>query len=184
LRAFAVPVVLLSLAGGAVTAAGAFAGTAATQREQVAAVATGSDVRVLLPPRPTSRLGFPAADSAVPYAQIDGVRAAASVLRQDVTLGQTPVVLTALPTDRVADVVRAPSGLGLTAVAARLAPADDDGGRPGAGIALPAGAATLELDVRVRAEVPPDVLEVTQRQAETAAELMRSEGLTEEEIAD
>ncbi|MEE6273062.1 FtsX-like permease family protein [Georgenia sp. MJ206] len=214
LRAYAVPVVLLSLAAGAATTAGTFAGTTATQREQVAGVATGTDVRVLLPARPTSRLGFPSADAAAPYAGIDGVSAAASVLRQDATLGQTPVVLTALPSDRVADVVRAPAGLGLAGAVARLVPAaggdgggtggagDDDGARgdgppgdedgstaastdgdsPRRGIALPAGAASLELDVRVRAEVPADVLALQAEQSAAYAEVLRAQGATEEEV--
>ncbi|MFC4554095.1 FtsX-like permease family protein [Georgenia faecalis] len=187
LRAYAVPVVLLSLAAGAVTSAGAFAGTTATQREQAAGLATGSDVRVHLPPRPTARLGFPVADSAVPYARIEGVAAAASVLRQDATLGQAPVTLTALPTHRVADVVRAPAGLGLAAAVERLVPAprDDDAGDvtpPGVGLALPAGTAALELEVRVRADVPADVLARRAEDAEAYAEILRTEGATEEEV--
>src|SRR5690606_2368098 len=63
-RAYAVPLVLVVLAVGTTTVASSFAGATAMQREHVAALATGTDVRVTVPVRAG---GPPQALSAVPY---------------------------------------------------------------------------------------------------------------------
>lgn len=139
----AVPVVLLVLAVGTVSVAGAYAGSVAQHRSALDRLATGSDVGVTLPPEASARSGDPRASSSAPYAELDGVTAAASVVRASPVLGERPVELTALPMDLAPEVVRGP--VTVDAHAGELVADVLDDARP----VLPAGASTVLLEVRV-----------------------------------
>lgn len=151
-RAYAVPLVLIVLAAASTTVAAAFAGATATQREQVAALSTGTDVRVSVPTGATSRLAEPRALSALPYTELDGVAGAGTVLRSGGTFGELPVAVTALDTARLGEVVRAPQQIGLAEAAVDLAPTTPPG------ILVPAGTQTLELTVRTHVRTPEQTL--------------------------
>ncbi|WP_330998322.1 ABC transporter permease [Georgenia wutianyii] len=176
-RAYAVPLVLVVLTVGATTVSASFAGATAVQREHVAALATGADVRVELPAGTTSRLARPQSVSAVPYRELPGVSAAGVVLREAGRFGEVPVALTALPAGRLDDLTRLPDGLGLTGATAGLATAAP-------GVALPDGARALDVTVRASlaaAEGAQDVLEA--EAASLLDRLVTLDGLSPEEAA-
>ncbi|WP_193311426.1 FtsX-like permease family protein [Georgenia satyanarayanai] len=167
-RAYAVPLVLVVLAVGTTTVASSFAGATAVQREHVAALATGTDVRVTVPAPSTAR--EPQAVSAAPYREIAGVRSAGSVLRATGTFGELPLAVTALDTARLAEVARVP-GDAVTGLA------------PGAwGTALPAGTRTLDLTLRARLGLSAAAREAEEVMLESAREYyVEALGVTEEE---
>ncbi|MCM3662358.1 hypothetical protein M3148_15365 [Georgenia satyanarayanai] len=144
-RAYAVPLVLVVLAVGTATVASSFAGATAVQREHVAALSTGTDVRVTVPAGAGGP--EPQALSAVPYREVAGVRGAGAVLRGTGTFGELPLAVTALDTTRLEEVARVPGG-----AVAGLAPATR-------GVALPPGAQTLDLTLRAQLGLPPGALE-------------------------
>ncbi|WP_324650755.1 ABC transporter permease [Georgenia sp. H159] len=174
-RAYAVPLVLVVLAVGATTVASSFAGATAVQREHVAALGTGTDVRVGVPVGATSRQALPQSVSAAPYRELDGVAGAGSVLRGSGTFGELPVAVTALNSRRAGEVVRAPDGLPVADAVADLAPAE-------VGLPLPTGARTLELTVRARLGYTADARATAQAREEAHRDyLVSRENLTEEE---
>ncbi|WP_413451113.1 FtsX-like permease family protein [Georgenia phoenicis] len=175
-RAYAVPLVLVVLAVGATTVASAFAGATAVQREHVAALATGTDVRVTVPAGATSRLAVPQAVRAAPYRELPGVAAAGTVLRGGGTLGELPVAVTALDTARLEEVTRLPEGLELAAADA-LAPARE-------GVPLPAGAQTVEITLRAALGVTAEAQAAEEEQRAALRQYyVEVEGLTEEEAS-
>lgn len=173
-RAYAVPLVLVVLAAGATTVAGSFAGATAVQREHVAALDTGADVRVTVPTGATSRLAAPQAVSALPYRELAGVAEAGVVLRAPATFGELPVAVAALDTARVAEVTRVPEQVGLAAAVEDLAPAEP-------GPRLPAGTETLELTVRAQHDYAEGVLAEAEASATEARGFIVAQGFTEEE---
>lgn len=173
-RAYAVPLVLVVLAAATGTVAASFAGATFTQRDHVAALSTGTDVRVRVPTGATSRLAGPQAVSAAPYAELGGVTAAGSVLRGGATFGDLPVALTAMDTARVEDVMRVPEQVDLT-VAGGLRTWE----APGA--VVPAGTEQLELTVRARAGFTDAVLAGRQESAAREVEMLVEQGLSEDE---
>ena len=178
-RAYAVPLVLIVLAAASTTVAAAFAGATATQREQVAALSAGTDVRVSVPTGATSRLAEPRAPSALPYTGLDGVAAAGTVLRAVGTFGELPVAVTALDTARVAQIVRAPQELGLVAAASELAPTTSPG------VVVPAGTESLELTARAHLRTPERTLADEAEMLENERRYYVEElGFTEDETDD
>lgn len=175
-RAYAVPLVLVVLAVGATTVASSFAGVTAVQREQVAALEAGSDVRVTVPVGSTARLAQPQSVSAVPYRELAGVSDAGVVLRADGTFGELPVAVTALDTRR--DVATVPGAAGVADAVPSLA-AD----RPG--IALPAGTRSIELTVRAQLGITAGALAAEEEQLASMREYYTEvEGLPEEDAED
>ncbi|MEE6289156.1 FtsX-like permease family protein [Georgenia sp. MJ173] len=174
-RAYAVPLVLVVLAAAATTVASSFAGATVTQREQVSALAVGTDVRVTVPTGATSRLAQPQSVSALPYAGLAGVEGAGVVLRGSGTFGELPVAVTALDTARLTEVMRVPERSGLGPASAGLAP------EAGAGIVVPAGTETLELTVRALVATTPEALAAEEESRQSEREYLLSEGLTEAE---
>lgn len=172
-RAYAVPLVLVVLAVGATTVASSFAGATAVQREHVAALATGTDVRVTVPARATSRLAVPQAVAVAPYAQIDGVTAAGAVLRGGGSFGELPVAVTALDTARLEELARLPGALELTG----------DGLAPERrGVPLPAGVERLDLTLRAALGLTAEARAAEEEQRAAMREYyVEVEGLTEEE---
>ena len=176
-RAYAVPLVLVVLAVGATTVSASFAGATAVQREHVAALATGADVRVELPAGTTSRLARPQSVSAAPYRELPGVSAAGVVLREAGRFGELPVTLTALPAGRVGELTRLPDGLGLTGAADGLTAAAP-------GIALPDGARSVDVMVRASLAAPAGAEDVLAAEAAALLDhLVTVEGLSAEEAA-
>lgn len=143
LRAYAVPVVLLVLAAGSVTTAAAFAGATQVQRQQVAALDVGTDVRIELSAGATTRAASPDAPASYPYQELHGVAAAGTARAERVTFGQLPVELLALDAGRIGDLVVAPAGLDLRAADALAA---EPAGWP---VHTADGTAVLELTARV-----------------------------------
>jgi len=173
-RAYAVPLVLVVLAVGTTTVASTFAGATTTQREQVAAIDTGSDVRVTVPTGAASRLATPRSVSAVPFRELPGVAGAGVVLRGPGGFGELPVAVTALDTARLDELVRAPEEVGLGTAAAELAPAEP-------GPWLPAGTGTAELTVRAQLGYAQGALEDAEAFAAENREFLLAQGLSEEE---
>ncbi|WP_299278111.1 FtsX-like permease family protein [uncultured Georgenia sp.] len=174
-RAYAVPLVLVVLAVGATTVASSFAGATTVQRDHVAALATGADVRVTVPTGATSRPAEPRALSAAPYAELPGVAGAGAVLRGSGTFGELPVAVTALDTTRTEELMRVPEQVAVAGAAEGLAPDE-------AGIALPAGAQSLEVTVRAHLDHSASARETRAAvEAQYREYLVRLEGLSEEE---
>lgn len=173
-RAYAVPLVLIVLAAASGTVAASFAGATFTQRDHVAALSTGTDVRVSMPAGATSRLASPQAVSTTPYTELDGVTAAGSVLRGAATFGELPVALTALDAPRVAELMRVPEQIDLTA-AGGLRTWDAPG------VVVPAGTEELELTVRARAGFLQTVLDEHAQHAEYQLDELLDAGYSEDE---
>ena len=168
-RAYAVPLVLVVLAVGTTTVASSFAGATAVQREHVAALATGTDVRVTVPVTTTPE---PRAVAAAPYRDIPGVRDAGSVLRSTGTFGELPLTVTALDTARLEELARMP-GDAVTG----LAPA-------GAwGRVLPGGAQILDVTLRAQLGLSAEALEAEEAMRESTREYyLEVMGVPEDEV--
>ena len=147
----AAAVVLLVLAVGTAGVAASYAASVAQHRDDLAALGAGADVTVAVPGGDTPDRDV--ATSAVPYADLADVTAAASVLRSDGTIADGQVALTALPVAQAGAVVRAPVDLGPHGAA--LTGSADPGTRP----ALGGGARTLELELRVALSPAPGAAE-------------------------
>lgn len=133
---YVVPVVLLVLAGGSATLAGAFAETSGRFQEDVALLRTGTDVRVALPPG--------AEGDAAPFSAIVGVSAAVPVLAADVAVDGSPsTTLLAMAAADLPEVVRAPGGSFDAAGIAAAIDRSPFAAAPG----LPAGARTVTATV-------------------------------------
>lgn len=141
----AAAVVLLVLAVGTVSVAAAYAASVQRHRADLAALESGSDVRVVLGSAAGARGPGATAVPSAPYADLADVTAAASVLRDAATIADGPVAVTALPVSRADAVVRAPVDLGPHVEALTEPAASGADARP----VLPAGAAALEVEVRV-----------------------------------
>lgn len=168
-RAYAVPLVLVVLAVGTTTIASSFAGATAVQREHVAALATGTDVRLTVPVTTTPE---PRAVAAAPYRDIPGVRDAGSVLRSTGTFGELPLTVTALDAARLEELARMP-GDAVTG----LAPA-------GAwGRVLPGGAQILDVTLRAQLGLSAEALEAEEAMRESTREYyLEVMGVPEDEV--
>lgn len=148
----AVPVVLVVLAAGSGTLAGAYAGTTGSLRTSVAELRTGADVRVVTDGAVTVA-GTSNPPLVADYAALDGASGASSVLDVPGVLGEDPLALLALDADAADDVVASVDPAELTA-GLRGDTAD-------LGVSLPDGTERLALDVT--ASVAPTV-EITPEQ--------------------
>lgn len=173
---YVVPVVLLVLAGGAATLAGGYTGTAERLRADVDVLANGADVRVTAPengpldPAPYL-LGGPG-DASGP----DAVAAAPALATTGYSDGR-PVTMLALPAAALPAVMRAPTEvLDVDRVAGALAgdpfataPALPDDARdvsltvsgwirPAAGVIMPAGGPSHELEMSMVLAAPDGTL--------------------------
>ncbi|MBD5787011.1 hypothetical protein IF650_12560 [Cellulosimicrobium terreum] len=152
----AVPVVLVVLASGAATLAGAYAGTTTSTRAAVAELRTGADVRVATGgPASVSETANPPVVAR--YAALDGATGATSVLRSSAVLGEDPVALLALDAGGAQDVLSLPAGT-VTAEDLTGGLVDSDALT---GLDLPDDATGLSLDVTasvsLEGEVTPDM---------------------------
>lgn len=148
----AVPVVLVVLAAGSGTLAGAYAGTTETLRTSVAELRTGADVRVVT--GGASTVGGTANPPVVAeYAGLEGAAAASSVLELPGVVGEDPLTLLALDTDVAADVLSVPPG---TVDVARLAGGLRDDAAD-LGVPLPEDATGLAVDLTTSVAVTVDV---------------------------
>ncbi|MCD5346336.1 FtsX-like permease family protein [Agromyces sp. S2-1-8] len=139
---FASASLVAMLAIGGLTLAAAFAGAWQSVDAKAAALANGAEVRVALPGRDTVQAPDPLA-FADPFGELPGVTVDAPVFRGEVRLGSDPATLVAAPATGLDG---AAPGTGLAAASAALAES-----AAGAGVPLPEGAATLEVEVGVRA---------------------------------
>ncbi|MBD8078135.1 ABC transporter permease [Cellulosimicrobium arenosum] len=151
----AVPVVLVVLASGAATLAGAYAGTTASSRAAVDELRAGTDVRVVTGGGATvTQTENPPVVAR--YAALDGARGATSVLRSSGVLGEDPVALLALDAEAAPDVLRLPVGMSADDVTGDLRDPSAD-----LGAALPDGATGMSVDVTAAVslteEVTPDL---------------------------
>lgn len=139
---FASASLVAMLAIGGLTLAAAFAGAWQSVDEKAAALANGAELRVALPGRDTVTEPDPAAFDD-PFADVPGVTVDAPVFRGEVRLGSDPATLVAAS---AAELERVAPGTGLSSAAPALAASGD-----AAGVALPDGAATLDVEVGIRA---------------------------------
>lgn len=147
---YAVPVVLTVLAVGTTTVSSMYAATSASLRASLADLGQGAPIRAELAPSPATRAGTGFPD----VTDIEGVDVAIPVWTTDSRLGESDLVLTALPTALLGDVALLPPGSMDPAEATALA-ADD----PGVGLDFSAGARELSLDLTVDTSLTPEILE-------------------------
>ena len=141
----AVPVVLVVLAAGSGTLAGAYSGTTQSLRTSVAELRTGADVRVTTD-GPVTVSGTANPPVVARYAALDGATGASSVLDLAGVLGEDPLAVLALD----ADAVVGPAG-----PAALTSGLRDDAADRGA--PLPEGTERLALDVTAAVRPSVDV---------------------------
>jgi len=167
LRVFAVAVVLLALSAGAITLAAGYARTWADLNQAATELASGTDVRIVLPdPGPLT------ADSPVldlrPYADLPGVTAASPVMTAEIDVGDQEGELVAVDSSELPQTMASPAGvLDLEQISRAITTRD-------AGPLLPAAAARVELDVTASAqpiEPPPDAARMQNAPRPEAAEL-------------
>lgn len=161
----AVPVVLVVLAAGSGTLAGAYAGTTGALRTSVAELRTGADVRVLTGGA-TTVTGTTNPPPVADYAALDGATGASSVLDAAAVLGEDPLALLALDAGSAQDVVAA--GDPALLVAGLRDPSAD------LGVLLPDGAERLTLDVTASAAA---TVEVTPEQPFYWSDVHQARGL-------
>ncbi|GAA1786459.1 hypothetical protein [Agromyces lapidis] len=133
-------VTMIAVAG--LTLAAVFAGAWQSVDRHAAALATGGEVRVSFPGRDVVRGPDPLATGEL-FAEVPGVVADGPVFRGEVRLGSDAATLVGAPASGIE--AFAP-GTGLAAAADDLAPSAEAAAAP-----LPDGAATLEVEVGVRA---------------------------------
>lgn len=147
LPVYGVPAVLTVLAVGATTLSGLYAGTSATLRDNLTAVAQGAPVRATLdePPR-TVGAGVVPPPPSLP-AELAGVRAATPVwVESGGRLGDLTLPVTMASVDELAQVITADDLPGVGA----LVPAALAGEvRAPEGVALPPGTTSLTIDLDV-----------------------------------
>jgi len=131
----AVPVVLVVVAAGSVVLASAFVGTGTQLRLASAAVASGSDVRVV------THTGTPGPVAG--YESLPGAASAAPARMSEGAADDVPVSTTGLPVDRIAATALDPGGQDVGAMAAALSDPDLYAENP----RLPAGTDALDLAV-------------------------------------
>ncbi|MFF2387677.1 hypothetical protein [Agromyces sp. NPDC058104] len=133
-------VTMLAVAG--LTLAAVFAGAWQSVDRQAAALATGGEVRVSFPGRDVVRGVDPLASGEL-FAEVPGVVADGPVFRGEVRLGSDAATLVAAPASGFEAIA---PGTGLARAAGELAPSAG-----AAAVPLPDKAATLEIEVGVRA---------------------------------
>ncbi|MGB3184687.1 MAG: FtsX-like permease family protein [Ornithinimicrobium sp.] len=151
LLAYAVPVVLLVLAGGATTLSGLYAGTSADLRTRLSALGQGAEVRATLAARPDAgQAGRIATEP--PVAGLPGVEGAAPVWLANTDIADSDAELVIAPMASLAEVAIVPQGAADPGALGGVLAVETS--RPGA-IEL-TGGTSIEVEVALGAEISVD----------------------------